>query len=356
MRVLFVYKYLTLGGVETVLATRLRSLDVWGIDAHAWFFYDGPGRVIFEDLETRVHVGTSDALHRFLKEASFDLISCLDTEELFPIFQRLGNPATLVIEAHSPYAEGLEYLRQLANLPVAAILVPSQYQVGVVQKRLKIKADIRVIPNPLGPEFADDLVEFIPKPAHPIVAWIGRLDEMKNWREFIDIAALHHHRWGQAEFWIVGKAGMDEQERELYRCSRKSGLLPRLRWLRGLPYAYMPGLLDAVRTSGGIVISTSKGDSFGMTIAEGMARGCAVVVPSKGPFAEFVSDGEHGLFYPLGSVERGAQCIQQLLEDDALRCECGRRGRKAILERHAAQRALEALAGELRGIGGLPTQ
>jgi len=355
MRVLFVYKYLTLGGVETVLATRLRSLAAWGIDAHAWFFYDGPGRVIFEDLASQVHVGTSAALHRFLKEVDFTMISSLDTEELFPTFCRLGNPTRLVIEAHSPYPEGLEYLRQLGNLPVAAVFVPSQYQVGVVRKRLKIKVDIRVIPNPLGEAFTDGLVDFIPKPAHPIVAWIGRLDEMKNWKEFIDIAAILHRRLQQVEFWIVGKAGSNEVDKELFRRAQKSGLLQRLRWVRGLPYTYMPRLLDAVRTSGGIVVSTSKGDSFGMTVAEGMARGCAVVVPSAGPFTEFVTHGIQGLVYPLGSVSEGALRIQRLLEEDAFRCECSMQGRETILKKHSADHAIEVLASELTLIGKKPT-
>jgi glycosyltransferase involved in cell wall biosynthesis len=354
MRVLFVYKYLTLGGVETVLATRLRTLAAWGIDAHAWFFYDGPGRVIFEDLASQVHIGTSAALHRFLKEVDFTIISSLDTEELFPAFRRLGNPARLVIEAHSPYPEGLEYLRQLGNLPVAAVFVPSQYQVEVVQKRLKIKVDMRMIPNPLGKEFTDDPLDFVPKPAHPIVAWIGRLDEMKNWKEFIEIAAILHRRLPQVECWIAGKAGTDEVEKAFYRRTRQTGLLQRLRWFRGLPYTYMPVLLDAVRTSGGIVVSTSKGDSFGMTVAEGMARGCAVVVPSAGPFVEFVSDGIHGLVYPLGSVGEGADRIQRLLQDDALRSECGLRGRESIIQKHGIDHALEVLASELKQIAERP--
>ena len=47
MKVLFVYKYLTLGGVETVLRARLDGLAECGIDAHAWFFDDLGGRALF---------------------------------------------------------------------------------------------------------------------------------------------------------------------------------------------------------------------------------------------------------------------------------------------------------------------
>jgi hypothetical protein len=39
VKVLFVYKYLTLGGVEAVLRARLDGLSAAGIEAHAWFFH-----------------------------------------------------------------------------------------------------------------------------------------------------------------------------------------------------------------------------------------------------------------------------------------------------------------------------
>ncbi len=59
MKVLFVYKYLTLGGCETVLRARLDGLTALGVDARAWFLNDGPGRSIFAGVEDRVHL--SDA-------------------------------------------------------------------------------------------------------------------------------------------------------------------------------------------------------------------------------------------------------------------------------------------------------
>jgi glycosyltransferase involved in cell wall biosynthesis len=110
--------------------------------------------------------------------------------------------------------------------------------------------------------------------------------------------------------------------------------------------------LDAIRSSGGVVVSTSRGDSFGMTVAEGMARACAVVVPSKGPFQEFVKPEVHGLHYRLGTPNDGAKQIIKLLQDDQFRVACGMRGRSDILQRHAPDQALRVLVRELQNLKG----
>jgi glycosyltransferase involved in cell wall biosynthesis len=353
MRVLFVYKFLTMGGVEAVLGVRLNGLSEWGVDSHAWFLFDGPGRVIFKNVADRVHVGSTGYLRQFLQRQSFDLISSFDTEEVFPILSRLRESPPLVIEVHSPYPENLEYLRFLGTLPVAAFFVPSRYQAQVVKRKLDVDVPFRIIPNPLAAAFEIQPMEFSHPPTRPVVAWIGRLDDLKNWKEFIQIAGVLRKRMSNIEFWIVGSSGGEDIGHALYRLAYREGVLDRLKWFRGLPHENMPKLLDAVRTSGGVVVSTSRGESFGMTVAEGMARACAVVVPSEGPFREFVSDGVHGRVYRLGSVKDGASKIETLLDDDGIRSECGKRGRASILDRHSSRSALKILSSELgRIIGG----
>jgi len=336
--------------VETVLRVRLEGLPDYGVDAHAWFLFDGPGRVIFEGMASRVHVGSTAMLRDFLLEGQFDLVSSLDTEEIFPVFRRLRKRPLLVIEAHSPYPENLEYLRFVGDLPVTAYFVPSKYQAGVIEGRLGEEGPIYVVPNPLSVDFESDLRDFRPAPPNPVIAWIGRLDELKNWKEFVDIAGLLRKDTEDLEFWIVGRSGGQEISQDVYKRAQRSGILDRLKWYRGIPYAHMPTLLDAVRTSGGVVISTSKGDSFGMTVAEAMARACAVVVPSEGPFGGFVKDGIHGYVYRLGKVGDGASKIKLLLGDDGHRMSFGLKGREDILKQYGASVALEALADRLKAL------
>jgi glycosyltransferase involved in cell wall biosynthesis len=352
MRVLFLYKYLTLGGVETVLRARLVGLAKLGIEAQAWFLSGGPGETIFKEVESKFRIGTLDDLAQYLKEESFDIISSLDTEEVFPILRRLPMGTKITLEVHTPYPESLAYLRRIEKVPIDAVLVPSEFQIGVVKDYLKKEVEFRVVPNPLGDDFVQRLREFHPIPERPILAWLGRIDVLKNWREFLEVAGVLLSKGIDFECWLIGRDVGERGEECVYRIAEGARILDRLRWFRGVDYEHIPRFLDAVRASGGIVITTSKGDSFGMTVAEGMARGCAVLVPYEGPFEEFVKNGVHGYSYDLGNYYDAVEKISSMLLEDEMRVAFGRRGRESILESLAPVVALGVYAEVLREVKG----
>jgi len=328
MKVLFVYRYLTMGGVEAVLHARLDGLQRHAWDAHAWFLFDGPGR----------------ALH--LSQEHYDLVSSIDTEETLQALEHLDPAPVFIMEAHSPYAENLEYLRSLRAGLVRAFLVPSAFQEEVVRARLPAGVRIWVAPNPLAASFASAVGDFDPPPPRPVVAWVGRLDPVKNWVEFIALAEELAKTDVPVEFWLIGRSPGRDHGRTLYQRAESARILGQLRWFREVHHAHMANFLDAVRCSGGVLVSTSRGESFGMT----MARGCAVVAPGMGPFAEFMQPGKHGLTYPLGHPEQGASQVHRLLTDHSLRQTLGERGRIHILGRHAPEIALAALTAIFREI------
>ena len=98
------------------------------------------------------------------------------------------------------------------------------------------------------------------------------------------------------------------------------------------------------------MISTSKGESFGLTIAEAMARRCAVAAPDQAPFPELVEPGRTGTLFTPGAAESAADRLQELIADAGLRAALGGRAREAVLARFAPEVALGVLAGELRRI------
>jgi glycosyltransferase involved in cell wall biosynthesis len=98
------------------------------------------------------------------------------------------------------------------------------------------------------------------------------------------------------------------------------------------------------------VISTSRGESFGMAVAEAMARGCAVVAPRLGPFTEFITDGIEGRLYRPGKVADAADAVSSLLGDDELRSRIGAKARQRILGSHATVLAMRTLAQALQTV------
>lgn len=357
MKVLFVYKYLTLGGVEAVLRARLDGLAAsgpdGGIEAHAWFFHDYGGRSIFQGREDRLHVGPVEECLRFARREGFDLLASIDSEEVLPGFGlRAPERPRLVMECHSAYLASIEYLRGLAAYRPAAVFTPSEGQRRLVRERLAPGIDVRVVPNPLRREFVAPPTPFPAPPPRPVVAWIGRLDEHKNWRGFVEIAGELGRRGVEHEAWIIGQPVEADGAERLLEAAREKRALRRLRWFGALPYGRIPTFLDAVRDSGGAVISTSRGESFGLTIAEAMARGCAVAAPDMSPFPEFVHPRRTGALFTPGSTTSAAAALQELLADPALRAALGRQGRESILEKFAPEPALAVLAAELRRLMG----
>lgn len=347
MNVVFVYRYLTLGGVEVVLNSRLVGLPALGIQPTLWFLSDGPGRNLWRPDQVGVFVGSLSGLRKHLEATPADSLSIIDTPEALEVAASLQPRPRVLLEVHTPYPENRAYLRSPECRIADAVLVPSEFQRQVVEREMPRGPRIIVVPNPVGLAFETSPVSFDSGGSGPIVAWVGRLDRLKNWRGFLSVASRVIAQVPQAEVWVIG-SGTSEEEAEFQRSCRCPRVRARLRWLRGVPPSAMPRMFDAVRSSGGVVVSTSRGESFGMAIAEAMARGCAVVVPRLGPFPALASEAQEWALYPAGDYRAAAALIRFLLVDHGARQRSGFHARDAVLRAHSWQVALPVLAKVMR--------
>jgi glycosyltransferase involved in cell wall biosynthesis len=356
MKALFIYKFLTLGGVEAVLCARLEGLHAYGVESRAWFLEDGPGRCVFDGVTERISIGGLSDLQRHLDGWRPDVLTTVDSPEIFPLLRQLSWRLPAVIEVHTPYRENRAYLRRLKGLPLSALFVPTAYQGEKLVGATVPGLPVRIVPNLLTADFMETPRPLVPAPPRPVIAWVGRLDALKNWKGLLDTARLLLRGEACTEFWIIGSGQGPSVHTDLYESARRSSVLPSLKWWIDIPHAQVPRLLDAVRDSGGVALSTSRRESFGMAIAEAMARGCPVVVPDMGPFTELVEDKVHGRLYRPGSAKDAAEKVASLLVDHPLHEACGRQARERVLSRHSPDVALPILAEELRRAAGLPEQ
>lgn len=285
----------------------------------------------------------------FAVRSRFDIVATFDTPEILED-GLLPSAQPVVVECHSPYLENLGYLRDLRHPPVLEIWVPSGFQREVARARCRADLPIAVLPNPLRRAFLEEPLPFPAPLAHPIVAWVGRMDDLKNWRGFLALGKELVDLGFEGELWLAGKPVEREVAGEMQRVSGESGLLPRLRWFREVPHERLPTWLDAVRDSGGVVVSTSRGESFGMTVAEAMARRCAVAVPAMGPFPEFVETESTGLLFDPSDAGDAARQVMRLLANRTLRERLGGTARASVARRFSPQIALEALVSRLNAL------
>ncbi|MQS36488.1 glycosyltransferase family 4 protein [Streptomyces katsurahamanus] len=82
--------------------------------------------------------------------------------------------------------------------------------------------------------------------------------------------------------------------------------------------------IDPEWVKGAIAVSTSRHESFGMTLVEAMRNGLPVVSTDcdYGP-REIIRDGEDGLLVPVGKADDVADALIRLIEDEELRRTMG---------------------------------
>ena len=94
--------------------------------------------------------------------------------------------------------------------------------------------------------------------------------------------------------------------------------------------------------------ASTRPEPFGLTIAEAMSCGRAVVVSAAGGAAELFREGENGLGHPPGDVVALAAAITRLLTDSVLRQRLGECARRTAVARFGVGQLLAAIADTYR--------
>ncbi len=152
---------------------------------------------------------------------------------------------------------------------------------------------------------------------------MGRLEAHKNWLPFLEIAG-QAARSGKAAIWLLGgQRATEQQQQVLWDFVSRQQLVTRFRWFPEIAPQQMPGFYQAVARSGGCLVSTSKNESFGLSVLEALASGCPVVAPAVGGLTEIVQDGQNGFLYPPGAWQTAARQVALLIHTPALQRSLG---------------------------------
>ena len=319
-RILFVYQYLTLGGVEAVILARMNQLLRMGADCRALFFSDLGGRAMFGPLRDRIAIEDRvEAQLRLLEEYRPSHIISFDTPQILPHLAALEHRPQVIYEVHTIYPEYMEPLRDRQLMaPVDRYFVPSTYQRAVIEDYLPRDAVIHVVPNSLARIFLEPPP--IPKATHPpIIVWVGRLDEVKNWRAFLRIAEGLHREAHDVRMWLVGGLkSSPQQQAQLWEEIRSRSLQHALVWIPAVEHRQIPALYRYVVATHGCLVSTSRTESFGVAILEAMACELPVVVPRAGALVDMVQDGETGFLYAPDDERAAVEATMRLISEPGI--------------------------------------
>jgi glycosyltransferase involved in cell wall biosynthesis len=177
-----------------------------------------------------------------------------------------------------------------------------------------------------------------------LVAIVGRLNEIKGHRYFLEAARAVHEAGGRARFLVVGdgelRAGLEGQAKRL-------GIAGHVHFL---------GHRDDVPTllrDADVVVIASLSEGGPLVLFEAMAAGCATLVTETCGLASVVADGETGFVIPARDAGAIADRLLRLLRDEELLRRVAAAGRAEVASRDvsASVRRLEELYLRLLGEG-----
>lgn len=323
VNVLFVF-FVPSGGVDTLNRNRCLGLRRFGIKADCLYYSWGAGIQNYGDIP--VYISNDDnEIKKILEKGKYDFIVATTDHYCFERFRRLGYKGKFILEIQGYGSKEIarEQLRKASstiNTHAAALLNPNTPHITEIFNE--------VYPN--IPKFSFnncfDSTSFthhvLEKPSSPILAWVGRLEDNKNWREFILIAyMLKKDHFPDLVLWMYEDANlaMPGERDALMNMVYSLNLHPSLHIFSNVPNMEMQYYYSMIGDSGGLVCLTSKVEGAPLSVLEAMSCLCPVMTSSSDGISSSVIHNVTGKVYPLGQISVAVQEASQLIGDHVYR-------------------------------------
>jgi trehalose synthase len=242
------------------------------------------------------------------------------------------------VDLSNPHREAWDYLSRFIEKYDAVVLSLEEYKRKLKTPQLFFLPAINpfTIKNrELGGEEIDERLGHYGIPTDlPLVVQVSRFDHWKDPEGVIEAFKLARKEV-DATLVLLGNVATDDPEGEKVYESLMSEREDRIIIMSRQDTA----LVNALQRKAAVVLQKSLREGFGLTVAEAMWKGAAVIGGNVGGIRRQIEDGENGFL--VSSVEEAAERIARLLKDGKLREEMGRKARKTVEERFLLTRLVE---------------
>jgi trehalose synthase len=243
------------------------------------------------------------------------------------------------IELSNPHGPTWEYLTRFIEKYDAVILSHKEYQQKLPTPQLFFMPAI----DPFSiknkelteAEMNDRLGQYKIPVDLPLVVQVSRFDLWKDPQGVVEAFKLAQKEV-DATLVLLGNFATDDPE--------GARVYEHLAGIRGerilvLPNGDDTALVNTLQRRAAVVLQKSLREGFGLTVAEAMWKGTPVIGGNVGGIRSQIEDGANGFL--VSSVEDAAQRIVQLLRDEKLREQMGRKARQTVADRFLLTRNLE---------------
>jgi len=313
MKILFIYLFMSLGGVETVLKNRCEGFQAIGVKADFIFLEDHGGGSSFRTLQNAQVFVTNDhrEIEKIISWGDYDVITVIDTPQIHSLLRNIAKSQKVIMEVHTPHPLMRKYIQTDIIEDAIAVVVPTATFGKVVESEMKKPhPPIVNLPNPINRRFFED-IENIPKHHRIPIAYVGRIEQIKDWKESKKVLQEVVKRRKNIDMFMIGRL-IDEKPEDIFRAFSRQGLASHIRWIPFIEYDRMPAFYNFISGNNGVYLTSSKGESFGMTLIESMACKLPVVACNLPVFHEVLEGGKFGKIYR--SVEEAADHVLTFIE------------------------------------------
>ncbi|MCU9593811.1 glycosyltransferase family 4 protein [Caldibacillus thermolactis] len=323
MNILFVY-YIPSGGVETL--NRQRSTALKAINIHSHFLYYEKRRDLINKHDGPIFItNKDDEIKKILDAGNYEVIIVISDFQALPRLRKLGYKGKIIMEIQG-YGPKEVARRTLKNVRPLV----KQYANGFL--------------NPKTPHIDQLLEEFypdIPKfrfnncfdtskfsyiqtniHPNPIIAWIGRIEENKNWSEFLHIGARLIHEYNpNLELYIFEDPTIgDPNDRKRFESLiDQLNIRKNLTRHENIPNSQMAEFFSKIGDSGGFLCSTSKVEGSPYSLLEALSCKCPVLTTDSDGVRSSIIHNQTGKYYQLGNINHAVQQALELLTNHTLR-------------------------------------
>ncbi|WP_187373235.1 glycosyltransferase [Bacillus rubiinfantis] len=326
------------GGVETLNRQRFNALQQKGLTCH--FLYKLPGTGLQNKINTTIHISNNDSeIKNLIESEKYDAIVVVTDVFLLEKIRRFGYKGRLIYEVqgigfNKEYAEHfMKTHASLIELNSDALLYPkTPHLIQVMEKYFPAKRKFCF-------HNCFDTTEFhykqLPKQDQPIIGWVGRLEENKNWRDFLKIGAAFIKTNPSIQLWMFQDDTLAEpKERSAFeKMLEQLNLRQHITVFSNEPHHKMANYFSIIGDSGGFLCSTSKVEGFGYAVLEAMVCRCPVLSTDSDGVRSFIKHNKTGKFFELGNLQQAIAEGMEYLTNESLRATIRANGVSHI-ERH----------------------
>ncbi|MFN3524367.1 MAG: glycosyltransferase [Phenylobacterium sp.] len=270
-----------------------------------------------------------------------DVVIVHDPQPL-PLIRHYRRKAPWIWRCHvdlsQPHPELWAYMRPLVEAYDAVVLSLPEYaqDLETPQRFIFPAIDPFASTNkPLSEAEIDERLAHYQIPSDlPLVVQVSRFDRWKDPHGVIDAYKLARTQV-DCRLVLVGNVATDDPEGQAVFASLCECADERIIILSVQDSA----LVNALQRRAAVVLQKSLREGFGLTVAEAMWKGAAVIGGRAGGIRHQIDDGVNGFL--VSSIEEAADRIVQLLQDRDLAARLGAAAKGSVRERFLMTRLME---------------